>query len=62
MLRTIKMRKREGKRERERERERKRVFVEIKKDPYNIIWNNKVQCSVYVPSIFVNVGVCAHQR
>ena len=57
MLRTIKMREREGKRERV-----KRVFVEIKKDPYNIIWNNKVQCSVYVPSILVNVGVCAHQR
>ena len=56
MLRTIKMREREGK------RERKRVFVEIKKDPYNIIWNNKVQYSVYVPSILVNVGVCAHQR
>ena len=59
MLRTIKTRERERRRERERE---KRVFVEIKKDPYNIIWNNKVQCSVYVPSILVNVGVCAHQR
>ena len=58
MLRTIKTREFEN----VRERERKRVFVEIKRDPYNIIWNNKVQCSAYVPSILVNVGVCAHQR